>query len=155
MTRLHTTAPRYGTRLFVAMAAAFVICVLTLAPRAVVAPARSAFMGVVYDLASPLLLSLPLAEPERVLNTILFVPLGATIALLLPRRAWPIAIVAGCLLSATVEYAQESIPGRVPDPDDVLWNTVGAVIGVVAVTIPRLLVAAAARTRQRGSPTRT
>jgi glycopeptide antibiotics resistance protein len=34
-------------------------------------------------------------EAERLLNTLLFVPLGAAIALLLARRVWPIAILVG------------------------------------------------------------
>ena len=154
MTELHATAPRRGIRFLVAMAAALMIGALTLAPRAVVAPARGAFMQVVDAVTAPLLW-IPVGEAERVLNTLLFVPLGAAIALLLTRRAWPIAILVGFALSAAVEYAQLSIPGRVPDRDDVLWNTVGAAIGVVAVTVPRLLIAAIARTRQRGSVTRT
>ena len=54
-----------------------------------------------------------------------------------------------------VEWAQGSIPGRVPDLDDVLWNTVGGAIGVVIVTILRLLATAVARGAQRGSVTRT
>jgi hypothetical protein len=155
MTELHTTSQRRSLRLLVATAAALVIGALTLAPRAVVAPARGAFMRVVDAVTAPLLLWIPMGEAERVLNTLLFVPLGAAIALLLTRRAWPIAILVGFSLSATVEYAQLSIPGRVPDRDDVLWNTVGAAIGVVAITVPRLLTTAIARTRQRGSVTRT
>jgi hypothetical protein len=155
MTELHTTSQRRSLRLLVATAAALVIGALTLAPRAVITPARGAFMRVVDAVTAPLLLWIPVGEAERVLNTLLFVPLGAAIALLLTRRAWPIAIVVGFALSATVEYAQLSIPGRVPDRDDVLWNTVGAAIGVVAITVPRLLTTAIARTRQRGSVTRT
>ena len=73
--------------------------------------------------------------------------LDATIALLLHRRAWPLAIVAGFGLSAAVEYAQASIPGRVPDLDDVVWNTLGAVVGVAVVTVPRIAGAAVVRHR--------
>lgn len=155
MTELRETAPRRGVRLLVATAAALMIGALTLAPRAVVAPARGAFMQVVDAVTAPLLLWIPVAEAERMLNTLLFVPLGAAIALLLNRRAWPIAILVGFALSATVEYAQLSIPGRVPDRDDVLWNTVGAAIGVITVSAPRLFAAAVVRARQRSSATRT
>jgi hypothetical protein len=155
MTHLRATAPRRGIRFLVAMGAALVIGALTLAPRAVVAPVRGAFMQVVDAVTAPLLLWIPMGGAERVLNTLLFAPLGAAIALLLSRRAWPIAILVGLALSATVEYAQLSIPGRVPDRDDVLWNTVGAAIGVVAVSAPRLFIAAMVRARQRGSMTRT
>jgi glycopeptide antibiotics resistance protein len=85
----------------------------------------------------------------------LFVPLGAAIALLFARWAWPFAIVAGFLLSSAVEFAQTTIPGRVPDLDDVFWNTAGGAVGVIAVTVPRLIAALIRRTRQRGRATRT
>ena len=87
----------------------------------------------------------------------MYVPLGATVALLLGRRWWPLAILTGSAVSACVEYAQRSIPGRVPDPADVLWNTVGAAIGVVVVAVGRLIGGAvrslgeADRTRRPGS----
>lgn len=55
------------------------------------------------------------------------------------------AIGGGLALSATVEYLQASIPGRVPDADDVLWNTVGTTIGVLAMTLVGLAVGAAGR----------
>jgi glycopeptide antibiotics resistance protein len=97
--------------------------------------------------AEPVVRWIPAGDSEQVLNTLLFVPLGATIALLLSRRLWPIAILAGFALSASVEYAQASIPGRVPDPADVLWNTVGGAIGVVLVSVPRLIGAAVQRAR--------
>ena len=156
MTDITTTTRGRGIRLLAAAAAAVVITVLTLAPRALVAPARGAFMQFMYAATEPLLVWIPYGDAERALNTILFVPLGATIALLLGRRAWPVAILAGFALSAAVEYAQVSIPGRVPDPADVLWNTVGGAIGVIVVTVPRLVAAAIrARKRQRGRATRT
>lgn len=150
-----TAARGRGFRLLAAAMAATAVVALTLAPRALVAPARHAFMRLVDAARSPLLTWLPDGDAERVLNTILFVPLGATIALLLARRAWPVAILAGLALSTAVEYAQASIPGRVPDPADIVWNTVGAAIGVSLVTAPRLIAAAARRARQRGRPTRT
>jgi hypothetical protein len=154
MTGISTT-PRRGIRLLGACLAAAAVTLLTLAPRSLVAPARGAFMSAMDAVAEPLLAWFPAGDAEIVLNTLLFVPLGATIALLLTRRAWPVAILAAFALSATVEYAQVSIPGRVPDLDDVLWNTVGAVIGVVVVTVPRLIAGAARRARQRVSVTRT
>ncbi|GAA3210499.1 VanZ family protein [Microbacterium terregens] len=152
----HATAPaRRGIRILAAALAAVAVTVLTLAPRWIVAPARGAFMQFMGDLTAPLLLWIPYGQAERVLNTLLFLPLGATIALLLSRRVWPVAILAGFVLSTAVEYAQASIPGRVPDADDVLWNTVGGAIGVLAVTIPRIILAAVTRRRQRGRVIRT
>ena len=108
-------------------------------PRWLVAPARAAFMQGLDALAAPLLAWFPFGDAERVLNTLLFVPLGATIALLLHRRLWPLAILVGFAISAAVEYAQLTIPGRVPDAADVVWNTVGAAIGVILVTVVRLV----------------
>lgn len=149
-----TTTPRRGIRTIALLAAAAVVTVLTLAPRAIVAPARGEFLQFV-DRFSPLLAWLHAGDAERVLNTLLFIPLGAAVALLLPRRGWPLAVVAAGAASAGVEYLQTSIPGRVPDLDDVLWNTAGGAIGAIAVTVVRLVIAVARRAGQRGSVTRT
>lgn len=148
-----TTTRRGGIRVLAALIAIAAVAALTLAPRWIVAPARGAFMRLMDAATEPLLLWIPYGEAERVLNTIMFVPLGVTIALLLTRRAWPLAILAGFALSAAVEYAQASIPGRVPDPEDIVWNTVGAAVGVALVTLPRLL--SAAVRAQRAKTTRT
>jgi glycopeptide antibiotics resistance protein len=146
-----TTTRRTGIRFLVTGLVAAVITILTLAPPSIAAPARRAFMQVAVAVAEPVVRWIPAGDSEKVLNPLLFVPLGATIALLLSRRLWPIAILAGFALSASVEYAQASIPGRVPDPADVLWNTVGGAIGVLLVTVPRLIGAAVLRARRRSS----
>lgn len=119
-------------RLVAAVAAVAVVALLTLAPWALVHPLRGRVVWLLQDLAAPVLTWLP-GGPDQVLNTLLFIPVGATLALLLPRRAWPVAIIAGFALSALVEIAQEAIPGRVPDAGDVLWNTCGGAIGVIVV----------------------
>lgn len=144
-----------GIRLLAAVSAVAAVAALTLAPRWIVAPARGAFMRAIEGAVAPMLTWMSYGEAERVLNTLLFVPMGAAIALLLSRRAWPFAILAGFALSAAVEFAQSSIPGRVPDADDVLWNTIGGALGVVVVTVPRLAAAAIRGSRQRGRVTRT
>lgn len=146
-----STSRGSGIRVFAALVVLAVVAGLTLAPPSIAAPARRVFIQAMVALAEPLVLWIPGGLTERVLNTLLFVPLGATVALLLSLRLWPVAIFAGFALSATVEFAQESIPGRVPDASDVLWNTVGAAIGVLLVTVPRL-VAAAVRRSARPSP---
>lgn len=142
------TSRRRSIRLPAAAIAVAAVAALTLAPRAIVAPARELFMGLVGVFAEPLAVMLPQLGAERVLNAIMFVPLGATVALLLSRRFWPLAIVAGFALSATVEYAQATIPGRVPDPADVFWNTLGGAVGVVVITAIR---GAAAMGRRSGA----
>lgn len=144
-----------GIRILAAVVAVTAVAALTLGPRAIIAPARSAFLEVTAVVTSPLLAMLPDARPDQVLNAILFVPLGAAIALLLPRWAWWIAPLGALALSAVVEHAQASIPGRVPDVDDLLWNGVGGAIGVILVTVPRLAADAVRRAAQRGSVTRT
>lgn len=126
-------------RLLGAIAAVAAVAALTLGPRAIVAPARDAFMRSMDAVPAPLPAWISTADAERLLNTLMFVPLGATIALLLHRRLWPLAILAGFAMSAAVEYAQATIPGRVPDAADVFWNTVGAAIGVVLLTSTRLV----------------
>jgi len=131
-------------RLAAAVAAVAGVALLTLAPWALVHPLRGRVVRLLQDLAEPVLTWLP-GGPDQVLNTLLFIPVGATLVLILPRRAWPVAIVAGFVLSALVEIAQESIPGRVPDAGDVLWNTCGCVIGVIVVTLVRAI-----RSGQRG-----
>jgi len=156
MTDITPTTRGRGIRLLSAAIAAVAVTALTLAPRALIAPARGAFMQFMHAASEPLLDWIPYGDSERLLNTILFVPLGATIALLLSHRAWPVAVLAGFALSAAVEYLQISIPGRVPDPADILWNSVGGAIGVLVVTVPRFSAAAVrARKHQRGSVTRT
>ncbi|AZS37741.1 hypothetical protein CVS47_02387 [Microbacterium lemovicicum] len=122
------TAPM-APRLLAAALATAVVAALTLAPRRLVAPARGAFLERV-DLAVPTLAGLPSLSVDTVLNALLFVPFGAAVALLLGRW-WLLAIPAGFGLSAAVEFAQEGIPGRVPDLADVLWNGAGSLIGAV------------------------
>lgn len=141
-----------GIRGFAAIIVLAIVVGLTLAPPSIAAPARRVFVQAMVALAEPLVLWIPGGLTERVLNTLLFVPLGATVALLLSRRLWPVAIFAGFALSATVEFVQDSIPGRVPDLSDVLWNTVGAGIGVLLVTLPRLVAAGVRRSRRRRAP---
>ncbi|WP_345799994.1 VanZ family protein [Microbacterium sp. AZCO] len=120
-------------RAVAALAAVIAVVALTLAPRSIVAPARSLFMRATDLAVGPLLQQLSTLEVERTLNAILFVPLGLAVALLLGRRAWLLAIPFGLAVSAAVEFAQERIPGRVPDPQDVFANTAGAALGALLV----------------------
>jgi VanZ family protein len=143
---LRPTPSAIAARLFTAAAAVAAVAALTLAPQRLVGPARGLFM----DLAWPLLSEWSYTEIESTLNALLFLPLGLALALLLGRW-WVLAAPAGFAMSFAVEVAQARIPGRVPDLDDVLWNTVGAAAGAVLVGIIRgvaALVRAIAR-RQR------
>jgi VanZ family protein len=72
-------------------------------------------------------------------NIVMFVPLGALIALLLPRWEWWLAPIIGLALSLGIEFGQALLlPQRFATPLDVLANTAGATIGALIVTAVRL-----------------
>jgi len=68
-------------------------------------------------------------------NVAMFVPIGLLFLLVLGRRLWWLAIAGGVLATVIIELSQRGIPGRVSDPNDVLANSVGAVIGVLAALV--------------------
>jgi hypothetical protein len=72
------------------------------------------------------------SDVEFAANVAMFAPIGLLLLLLLGRRRWWAAILAGPLLSLVIETAQIAIPGRVPDARDLVSNSLGAVLGVVA-----------------------
>ena len=85
------------------------------------------------------LLTIDDAELEFLANIALFVPVGMFLLLLFGTRLWWLALTASFGLTAVIEFAQRSIPGRVPDERDLLANGLGAVIGVliaVVLTLP-------------------
>jgi glycopeptide antibiotics resistance protein len=125
------------------------VVALTLAPQVIVGPARADVMHWVNAVDLPLIGNAGYPRTERVLNTLLFLPLGAAAARLLPARLWAFAIVVCAGVSLGVESVQAFVPGRVPDPADVLWNTVGGSMGALVVGLPRT--ALALRRRQRVS----
>jgi glycopeptide antibiotics resistance protein len=70
---------------------------------------------------------------ESAANVLLFVPLGALIALELPRRFWWVAAVAAAVLSIVIETVQQFIPDRFASVADVIANTAGGLIGALLV----------------------
>jgi glycopeptide antibiotics resistance protein len=83
-------------------------------------------------------------------NVAMFVPVGLFFLLLLGRRRWWLAIVLGVVLTCGIEFVQQFLPDRVSDPRDILANSVGAFIGVVAaliVTWPAAMLRARERRR--------
>lgn len=73
---------------------------------------------------------------EALANLAFFLPLGALLALLLPRRGWWLAAVVGFGLSLAIEAAQLLLlSARTPHLRDVLFNTAGATIGALAVRL--------------------
>ncbi len=73
---------------------------------------------------------------ERGANVALFVPVGGLFLLLSGHRWWPLALLAGVLLSAGIEFVQGTyLPTRVADVADVVMNSIGTLIGIVIVAI--------------------
>jgi VanZ family protein len=64
-------------------------------------------------------------------NTLLFVPLGAALCVLGLRIRTTILVAGG--LAALVEVAQLVVPGRTTSVDDLLLNTLGALLGHLLV----------------------
>jgi len=72
------------------------------------------------------------ALAELIQNLILFIPLGVSLAAAFPRR--PFAVVGfGTLLSFTVEFLQQWIPGRDPSVGDIVCNSISTALGVLLV----------------------
>lgn len=68
---------------------------------------------------------------DAVLNVVLFAPLGAGLAL----RGTSVraAVLLGACFSGGIEYLQSLIPGRDASPPDLLFNTLGALLGFALV----------------------
>ncbi len=66
------------------------------------------------------------------LNVLLFVPLGAGLAFLTAWPWWRVALTAAAA-STLIEVLQLVLP-RDPDPMDVVTNTLGALVGALAVS---------------------
>ena len=85
---------------------------------------------------------------EFTANIAMFVPVGVFFLLLLGRRGWLGAVVAGVLLTCAIEFAQLFIPGRVSDVQDIISNSTGALVGVL---LALALTASKARQLRRSS----
>ena len=87
---------------------------------------RGLLVGVEYDTV------------EFIANIGMFVPLGVLTALLLPRRAWWVLLLAGTAFSGFIElYQLLLLPGRVGEWRDVLSNSLGFLVGAGVVVIIR------------------
>ena len=72
------------------------------------------------------------------LNVLLFVPMGA-LAVLTTRWPWWLVTVAAAVASAAIEIVQSLYLTRFGDVNDVVANTLGALVGAVAVSALRRL----------------
>lgn len=76
-----------------------------------------------------------ISRPDLVINVVVYVPLGALLSALLQRGQVKDVLAAGVLgflLSATLEYGQTYLPGRVTSGSDLVLNTMGAMAGALA-----------------------
>lgn len=89
---------------------------------------------------------------EVISNVLVFVPLGILAFLLLPRRAWPLSLLVGPLLSVAIETVQwRALPERAATLADVVANSAGATMGVGLALLFTLL--SVARSAGHRSPT--
>lgn len=76
---------------------------------------------------------------EMAFNVAIFIPVGVLAALLIPRRRWPLALLAGLAFTTVIELVQVPEPHRISDPRDLVMNTAGAVFGVLLVLTARMV----------------
>ncbi len=74
---------------------------------------------------------------ERVLNVLLFVPLGVLGALVRPRWSLVRWVATGVATSGALEAVQATMPGRDASLVDVLANAAGLVLGAALVLVTR------------------
>lgn len=92
-------------------------------------------------------------------NIVLFVPFGMVGAALLGLRRWWLVMALGVATTCGIELAQRAIPYRFSDPGDVVANTAGAALGLVATAVmlsedSAVRLWSARRGRRRGSDAR-
>jgi glycopeptide antibiotics resistance protein len=77
-------------------------------------------------------------------NVLAFVPLGLLLPLAVRRIAWPLVIIGGAALSATIELTQYALSTnlgygyRRADIDDVIVNVFGTIVGLTLYAVVRL-----------------
>lgn len=84
-------------------------------------------------------------ETELILNVIMFVPLGALLAFALRGVSFAVPVMMAAGFSLAIELAQIPMSDRISDPRDLVANTAGALIGVVAARTVDAVVRLASR----------
>ncbi|QJW35438.1 VanZ family protein [Cellulosimicrobium protaetiae] len=134
---------RLLTWTFAAYLAAVGVVTLWPSPQSTAAPGwATATLDVLHGLGVPM----TLAVLEASANVVMFLPFGVLGLPLLrgraarrgarvpgPWRGVGIVTLAGGVLSAAIELTQNLLPGRVPTVQDVVLNTLGALVGALAV----------------------
>jgi glycopeptide antibiotics resistance protein len=123
--------------IWVALALAVVtIGIITFWPTPVDAPAKSTIRDVLtalHDAGVPPQVNYSFVEIAS--NVVMFMPLGALIAALLPLNRWWGAILIGGVLSAIIELSQLILlPHRFASVIDIAANAAGALIGALITT---------------------
>ena len=73
-------------------------------------------------------------------NVVLFIPIGILLSLLLPlKRIW-LAFLLGLIMSSSIELAQLYFHRGLFEFDDIIHNTLGAIIGVILFLIVRKII---------------
>ena len=117
------------------------------------APAPSStfdLVRAVLDWLSGVGVPLTYAGLESGANVVMFVPFGVLVGLLV-RRSW-LVVGLGFALSAGIELAQLLfLPSRVPTVQDVVLNTLGAVLGLLGLRLVQSIVARREATAARAT----
>lgn len=78
---------------------------------------------------------------EVIANVVVFIPVGILAFVLIPRRLWGLAFLAGPALSVGIELWQAvALPERAATVLDVLANSAGATLGVAVALLCTLLI---------------
>ncbi|MWC00287.1 VanZ family protein [Agromyces seonyuensis] len=76
---------------------------------------------------------------EIAFNVVMFIPVGVLASALLPRRRAWLPLLIGVAFTTCIELVQIPLTDRISDPRDLVANTVGAIVGVAAVALTRLV----------------
>ena len=114
--------------------------VITLGPRSLVADGMSSTQAWLdrYPGLAHLVIRLGGVEPAG--NLLLFVPFASLLALAVGLRSLPVAFLLLLCSPFAVEWAQQYLPGRVPDGNDIVRNTTGLLASFLTVAVLRLAV---------------
>ena len=92
----------------------------------------AAFLKAIHSLGFPRWINYAFVEATA--NVLLFIPLGSVAALAFPNKRWLQVTAFGLLVSGCMELGQELfLHDRFASPSDIVTNTAGCVIGVLAI----------------------
>ncbi|TQL47380.1 VanZ like protein [Homoserinimonas aerilata] len=72
---------------------------------------------------------------EFTANVLMFVPIGLMLVLLLGRGRWWLAVLLAVVLTVGIETTQLFLRDRVPDARDLVANSIGGFVGVLAALV--------------------